>query len=975
MSGSIYNYSDSDYEMVDPLKESWNRTPESGNSSTVEPEPTRRAPVASPRKPPRPASMAGVAPRNHNGEKSTDSSIQMEDIHVTEPRYSEVPEYEPDFVQPKVQPTIKTNPSMFKPVESSSIEPKVHSTTETSPNRYSSEPPQNRSTQSQSPAKNSVRTEPLSKEERKKAVLANKIKAALVVFLLLVALAIALGIGARNASMVSFSGAFSKNKGKQCVHMCRNMDRYPTSPLVVIALNGFQSNFFQYQSLVSNIARLAECGVHGNTISSYPSTAIPDLYSIVTGIYPAYHGKAADWLRVYGLNETEFGPAERPNTYSRIDPKWFQQNGLWGIAADQGHLTASHSWIGREGNIDEDQPPSPSYYQTYDSGISYRDRIQTVVNWLHLNPSERPDFITVYFEDPGVTVQKYGIESDQTMDSLAKVDSAIGILLDSLFEEMDLGCINVMVVSTGGFADRNCDRTYYLIDDLPNVGDFSLLPDSVTSVGKITATDRAPLEMDTAEEIMEHLQCKVNHGQVFTKRLLPVQLHASYGLQYEDAVVLMEEGWTFSKQQEGYDRTNCKGASDGFNPYSSNMQGMFVGFGKGFKTAKTVPAVRNVDLFNLMAELVNVTPGENNGTAGIFSNVLTSPKMQDTVAVEFSSPRNAECSYPGNDNEYDQRQLDSDTGCVCTQAVLNSYPETREVTLKDINNNLRQTNVPASRQRNAPFGFPRISRNVGSTGQDYCELYQSNFITVYENKLKIPLFATFTVQRNSGTTTLIGNCLRYDVRLQPDKSPKCSNYDSNSNPQLPINIVQGLLYDPSLADSVNDELNALTSANIIPQYAAFQQNVWLPLAARIRQWANQSNRSLEMNVVVGPVYDWNSDTLQDTYKQLAASQAWVVDTPVPSHYFIVASRCKEDISLTMCSLHSLEVVSFVLPNTDTIRICKTFDDYLWTHMTSLQDLELITGLQLFPDMSADEELKIEFLQFKTKMPTTSPWMA
>ena len=50
------------------------------------------------------------------------------------------------------------------------------------------------------------------------------------------------------------------------------------------------------------------------------------------------------------------------------------------------------------------------------------------------------------------------------MDSLANVDNAIGLLLDTLMNEGDLGCVNVMVVSTGGVADKNCDRVYYLLD-------------------------------------------------------------------------------------------------------------------------------------------------------------------------------------------------------------------------------------------------------------------------------------------------------------------------------------------------------------------------------------------------------------------------------------------------------------------------------------------------------------------------------
>ena len=99
----------------------------------------------------------------------------MDDIHITEPRYSEVPD-ERTVIQPEVQTPMKTSPNRSKPAEASSIQPKIQPTTKASPNR--SEPPRTRSIQSQSPSKNSVRSETLDQEERKKSIFVNKIKAA-----------------------------------------------------------------------------------------------------------------------------------------------------------------------------------------------------------------------------------------------------------------------------------------------------------------------------------------------------------------------------------------------------------------------------------------------------------------------------------------------------------------------------------------------------------------------------------------------------------------------------------------------------------------------------------------------------------------------------------------------------------------------------------------------------------------------------
>ncbi|XP_033645074.1 ectonucleotide pyrophosphatase/phosphodiesterase family member 3-like isoform X1 [Asterias rubens] len=964
MSGVVYSHNNPEnyYEDIDIEKLSNSGTPRNYSEGEAK---LRTAPASSPKKPPRPLSMAGAAPRKQNGQHSRDTSIdlEMDDVDVADAR----PSRHPKTSSPKV-PAVSTISSRPNPDKTAS--PKKQ----------------------------------LTEEEKKRQVLKHRIQAAdkpedaddddyensfvqrfkkpimVILVLLLLAFSIAIGVGARNAANVTFEGAFAKTEGSDCSKLCLPTENYPSAPLVVIALNGFAKEFLSERKLVKNLARLGDCGVIGNTIPSYPSTAIPNLYSIVTGIHPSYQGKAGDWLRAYGMNSTEFGPGNYPNSYSRRDPRWFQTNGLWGTAADSGMLTASHSWIGRQGDIDEDRPPSPSYYQTYHSGVNYRDRIQTVLNWLHLEPSKRPGFITVYFEDPGQTAMKYGMKASQTMDSLAKVDSAIGLLLDQLLKDGHLGCVNIMVVSTGGMAEKNCDRVSYLSDDLNEVDKYTLFPDSVTSVGRITATNESPRNLDTAQEILDHLQCKVDHGKVYTKHLLPVQLHASYGLQREDTMVLMDEGWTFAKQQEGYNRSVCRGASDGFNPFSAKMQGVFIGYGKSFKTGTRVSTVKNVDLYNLMAELINVIPRNNNGTAGLLRAALVAPRTVDTDDVEFAFASNNECGYPRDDIEYDRRQRVSETECACSQATLDSYSETRDVVLKDMDENLRRTNSDSSTTKNAPFGLPSIRRHFGPPGQEgaqspnYCLLHQNNFLSAYDNFLKIPFYASLEVRKDSPSTRQIVNCVRYDVRLAPENTPKCSSYKSSKNPQLPSGMEYGFLYSPALADSIDNEFNALLSSNIVPQYPAFKNDVWMPLVRRIKEIANQRNRSSTVNVLIGPVYDWNADTWRDSYFDVASSDAWVKSTPVPTHYFVVISRCLQDTGLRSCELSSLEVFSFILPHTNSARICQTMDDYLSTHQATVQDVELITGLVLFPNLRDDSESGIEMLKFKTSLPDKSLWI-
>ena len=47
---------------------------------------------------------------------------------------------------------------------------------------------------------------------------------------------------------------------------------------------------------------------------------------------------------------------------------------------------------------------------------------------------------------------------------MIEIDEAIGLLLDTLMEEEVVDCFNIMIVSTTGMTDTNCDRVYYLND-------------------------------------------------------------------------------------------------------------------------------------------------------------------------------------------------------------------------------------------------------------------------------------------------------------------------------------------------------------------------------------------------------------------------------------------------------------------------------------------------------------------------------
>ncbi|KAK2114342.1 ectonucleotide pyrophosphatase phosphodiesterase [Saguinus oedipus] len=55
------------------------------------------------------------------------------------------------------------------------------------------------------------------------------------------------------------------------------------------------------------------------------------------------------------------------------------------------------------------------------------------------------------------------------------------------------------------------------------------------------------------------------------------------------------------------------------------MQALFIGYGPGFKHGTEVDTFENIEVYNLMCDLLNLTPAPNNGTHGSLNHLLKNP--------------------------------------------------------------------------------------------------------------------------------------------------------------------------------------------------------------------------------------------------------------------------------------------------------------------------------------------------------------
>ncbi|KAG7470138.1 hypothetical protein MATL_G00135990 [Megalops atlanticus] len=343
-----------------------------------------------------------------------------------------------------------------------------------------------------------------------------------------------------------------------------------------------------------------------------------------------------------------------------------------------------------------------------------------------------------------------------------------------------------------------------------------------------------------------------------------------------------------------------------------------------------------------MCDLLEITPAPNNGSHGSLNHILRKPWHTPSFPAEQTAPRGCPLlSLTPTDP----------LGCTCP--ALNG---------SSVNNrlNLTSNEVSASEKKNMLFGRPRMLRS----SENYCLLHQHGYVNAYSKSYLMPAWNSFTVDKPENMDPLpaiIQDCLRADVRIPADSSPRCDQYTAARN------ITFAFLYPPNLNRTADEHYDGLLMSNVVPMYPEFKK-IWDYFhTVLLKKYAWQYNG---INVVSGPAFDYNYDGHFDTPDQI---QQFVPDTriPVPTHYFVVLTSCRNgSLPLGGCS-EQLQTVSFLLPHRPSnTEACNNqegesqwVEDLMWFHQSRVRDVEWLTGLDFYQDSSRPIP---ELLRLKTR---------
>jgi len=208
---------------------------------------------------------------------------------------------------------------------------------------------------------------------------------------------------------------------------------------------------------------------------------------------------------------------------------------------------------------------------------------------------------------------------EDTIEAMLEVDRALGRLIEGL-EQLELyGEVNILITSDHGMQTVDLDR-YILLDEFLNLGKVNV--SDWGPAAQIWTVDGGP----SADEILAAID--TDHPGIrraWKKGNAPERFHFDDHPRIPDVTIEAELGWMISNKPyyAGMQRGLLNGMH-GWDPAWHTMHGIFIATGPAFEPGERLPAVRSVDLYSLMARLMNVPPAETDGSITAFAPLLES---------------------------------------------------------------------------------------------------------------------------------------------------------------------------------------------------------------------------------------------------------------------------------------------------------------------------------------------------------------
>jgi DNA/RNA endonuclease G (NUC1) len=241
-----------------------------------------------------------------------------------------------------------------------------------------------------------------------------------------------------------------------------------------------------------------------------------------------------------------------------------------------------------------------------------------------------------------------------------------------------------------------------------------------------------------------------------------------------------------------------------------------------------------------------------------------------------------------------------------------------------------------------PWGVP-VS-NASASNEHL--LHQVDYIIGYDDDLRIPIWvasrlttADVTVERPRT------ECFRRDPRLSDDAAAFCADYNE------PVYDQGHMVPNADMTRTEPAMINTYIYTNITPQHDKFNRGIWAYLEAYARALTKVKG---EVYIISGSIFDKDGNAQRD--EDIDADRvAPSLRVGIPTHFY--------KIILYERSNGFIDTLTFLLPHTD-VKITGTIkkDNYLREHLTTIDSIEAVSGLDLFEALPNHKETAVEAFQ-------------
>lgn len=371
--------------------------------------------------------------------------------------------------------------------------------------------------------------------------------------------------------------------------------------LILLSIDGFRPDYLE-RELTPNLAAIAADGVRAEAMRpAFPSLTFPNHYTLVTGLVPDHHGLVNNTMVDSKI------PGQRFTLRSREaveNPAWWEDGQpLWNTMRKAGLRSATMFWPGSEAPI---HGHHPDYWLTFDQSMTPTARVQQVLDWVDLPTPERPNFITLYFDEVDHQGHTYGPDSAEVNRALVHTDHAIGQLIQGLEQRHLWDRTNLVAVSDHGMAYTPPEQALALDDYIPREL-FRLV-----TIGTLAGVE--PRE-GTAAALEHAMSQPIEHAQCWRKDQVPARFRYGSHRRVPSWICLADEGWSILDRElmRRYGDREPKLGAHGYDPALESMAALFIAHGPDFRRGLVVPGFDAVDVYPLLARLLRITPEANDG--------------------------------------------------------------------------------------------------------------------------------------------------------------------------------------------------------------------------------------------------------------------------------------------------------------------------------------------------------------------------